>query len=94
MMKVKAAKCKKCFDIIYSRANHDMHWCSCHSVAVDGGQGEGSYLRTCGNDEDYDTLDIEVDVTLGELYRDWNETPEGEEGKFGWIHKSDINLES
>ena len=36
-MKVNAIKCPKCGDTIYSRSRHDMHWCSCQNVAIDGG---------------------------------------------------------
>jgi len=41
-------QCKKCGDIIESTNRHDFQWCSCKSVAVDGGK---EYLRRCG---DYD----------------------------------------
>lgn len=35
-------KCNSCGDTPYSANTHDFKWCSCKSVAVDGGQ---SYLR-------------------------------------------------
>ncbi len=38
-------KCKKCGDIIESKSVHDLKWCSCGSVAVDGGT---EYLRRIG----------------------------------------------
>ena len=46
-MKVKkivknAARCTHCGDIIESKHTHDFKWCSCQSVAVDGGK---SYLK-------------------------------------------------
>lgn len=31
-------QCKKCGDIIESKTVHDMKWCKCGAVAVDGGQ--------------------------------------------------------
>lgn len=37
-------KCAKCGDIIESLHRHDFKWCSCRSVAVDGGQ---DYQRVC-----------------------------------------------
>ena len=42
-------KCKKCSDIIESTYVHDFKWCSCKSIAVDGGL---EYLRRVGNFED------------------------------------------
>ena len=42
-------QCKKCKDIIESKYVHDFKWCSCKSVAVDGGL---EYLRRVGNIED------------------------------------------
>ena len=46
-------RCKKCGEIIESFSVHDFKWCSCGSVAVDGGK---DYLRRCGNREDYEDL--------------------------------------
>ena len=42
-------RCKKCGDIIESKTRHDFKWCSCKSIAVDGGL---EYLRRVGNLED------------------------------------------
>lgn len=36
-IKVSAIKCLACGDIVYSRANHDFHRCTCGLVFVDGG---------------------------------------------------------
>lgn len=46
-------KCKKCGDIIESIDVHNFKWCSCKSVAVDGGR---EYLRRVGNKEDFEEL--------------------------------------
>ena len=46
-------RCKKRGEIIESITVHDFKWCSCGSVAVDGGK---DYLRRCGNREDYEDL--------------------------------------
>ena len=32
-----AIRCKKCLDVIESVHVHDMRWCSCGQVAIDGG---------------------------------------------------------
>jgi hypothetical protein len=39
-------KCTKCNDVIESKNRHDFVWCSCKSVAVDGGT---AYLRRLGD---------------------------------------------
>lgn len=41
-----AVECAKCADYIRSRNRHDMRWCSCRSVAVDGGSW---YIRRAGD---------------------------------------------
>ena len=46
-------RCRRCGEIIESISVHDFKWCSCRSVAVDGGK---DYLRRCGNREDYEDL--------------------------------------
>lgn len=41
--------CKKCGNIIESTSVHDMQWCLCGAIAVDGGY---DYARWCGEQED------------------------------------------
>lgn len=71
-MTITGIKCDNCGDIIYSRARHDFRWCSCESCAIDGGQRD--YIKVCGNTDEYKFIDIEVDVTLQELYNDWSKS--------------------
>ena len=56
-MIVKAARCKKCGSTIWSKHRHDMVWCLCKSVAIDGGR---DYLRLLGLDEDIEITDLDV----------------------------------
>lgn len=80
-MKVCAIQCRKCQDIIYSRARHDMRWCSCGTIAIDGGN-EFSYCKITGRAEDMIfQMDFEVPATSAELYDDWNSGRD----KFGLI---------
>ena len=51
-------KCKKCGDIIFSAHVHDFVYCSCKSVAVDGGQ---EYLKRTGNQSDIVELSVSVE---------------------------------
>lgn len=69
-MKIHAIKCKLCGETIYSRAQHDFHWCSCHTIFIDGGF---SYMRCGGQSENIENVVIEVDATIPQLYKDWNE---------------------
>lgn len=78
MTTVHAVKCLKCGDVIYSRATHDFHWCSCGNCAVDGGF---DYLRVLGEPDTIEYTDIEVDATRKELRDDWNYRKD----KFGLI---------
>ena len=46
-------RCKLCGDIIESKSRHDFEWCSCESVAVDGGT---DYTRFIGDPKNYEVL--------------------------------------
>jgi hypothetical protein len=68
-MEVHAIQCKKCKDVIFSRANHDMRYCSCGAVAIDGGF---DYVKISGNPDDVANKTVTVDVSKQMLYDDWN----------------------
>jgi len=70
-MKVQAVKCPNCGDLIYSRATHDFHFCSCKKVFVDGGF---EYFR-CGfsPNKEPEVITIEVAATKQQLYQDWRD---------------------
>lgn len=72
-MKITALKCPKCRDLIYSRAVHDFHYCTCGSVSIDGGfdycrMGHSKDLKF----DDLKWVDVKVKATKHELYQDWN----------------------
>ncbi len=48
-------KCNHCGDVIVSSHVHDFRWCSCRTVAVDGGN---EYLKRCfkNSQDDYTEL--------------------------------------
>ena len=82
-MKVYAVRCPKCKDIIYSRATHDFHYCSCGNVFIDGGF---EYTRIGAEDLDaLERMEIDVNATEKELYKDWNKNID----KFGIIKKDE-----
>lgn len=77
--RVHAVVCPKCSDIIYSRANHDFHWCTCESVFIDGGF---DYVRVGGNClPKMKYITKYIPATKQELYDDWNNGID----KYGWI---------
>lgn len=72
MVKVSAIQCPKCKDIIFSRAHHDYHYCSCGAVSIDGGL---HYLRY-GWDPSLprpEPIELDLNLTKQQLYDDWNE---------------------
>ena len=69
-MQVAALKCKKCGDIVYSRCRHDMRFCTCKAIAIDGGR---DYCRVCGYPDDIEFLSgYKVKATKDQMYNDWN----------------------
>ncbi len=77
MIKVNAIECSNCHDVIYSRAVHDFHYCSCEETFIDGGF---DYIRYGGNIVGR-PFQIDVNATKRELYDDWNKRDD----KFGLI---------
>ena len=70
MIKVQAIRCADCGDLVYSRARHDFRSCTCRRVFVDGGL---DYRRVGYTDKMPERVELEVEATREELYRDWNE---------------------
>lgn len=77
-MKIKAIRCPKCRDVIYSRARHDFRWCECGLIGIDGGfdywkvtmknyPGRPFVMWKIGG-----MVKLDLDVTREELYEDWN----------------------
>lgn len=68
-MVVSGIICNECNHFIFSRAQHDFHWCKCGSCAIDGGR---AYLKVVGPSEKITSgIKITVDCTERELYCDW-----------------------
>lgn len=85
-MKIQGIKCNHCGDIIYSRATHDMRYCSCGKVAIDGGR---DYIKINANKEDdWEAVEVELSyITQYQLYNDWNIGNE----QYGIIRSKKIN---
>jgi hypothetical protein len=49
--------CINCNKAYYSVTRHDMHYCECGKIAIDGGR---DYLKITGNMEDYKTCSINL----------------------------------
>lgn len=69
-MKLKAIHCLGCNDAVYSRAVHDFRECSCGYVNADGGRAYFKHGTVPG--AIFDIVEIEVSISLDELYDDWN----------------------
>ncbi len=65
---VKCVQCTNCGDLIYSRARHDFHGCSCCELNVDGGF---DYLRVLGN-WNQKVIKKFINASKKELYFDWS----------------------
>jgi len=68
-MKVLAIKCPKCKSVVYSRTRHDMRWCECGNVAIDGGF---EYTKISSGKSSPEPFKLEVKATKQKLYDDWN----------------------
>ena len=69
-MKINAIQCLKCKDIIYSRARHDMHSCSCGATSIDGGFDYCRISYKKGSLPRHVTVIIKANEK--ELYEDWD----------------------
>lgn len=56
-----AIRCKHCGEVIESTSVHDFKFCSCESVAADGGH---DYLRRCfkTSQDDFEELSEYIDI--------------------------------
>lgn len=56
-IKINMIKCNHCGDIIVSESVHDFRFCSCGTVAVDGGN---EYLRKTFKNSKDDLIEVKV----------------------------------
>ena len=69
-MKTYGIKCPECKDVIFSRAKHDLHYCTCGKVFVDGGFVKLVYGGDC---DIFDKIE-KVEVDIGDEMADYNLT--------------------
>lgn len=85
-MFVNAILCNHCGDIVYSRATHDMRYCGCGKVAIDGGL---EYVKVSAPDsESVTSVLVDVDAKPAQLYEDWNL----DKDKFGLMKSKDADM--
>lgn len=83
-MKVIGIVCPNCKDFVFSKARHDLRYCSCKQSFVDGGQESVGYLRIGGKKlDDIKCYNIQVKQNITELEMDWNSGKD----KYGIIHE-------
>jgi len=69
-MKVNAIECLNCGDTIFSRVRHDMRYCSCGEVAIDGGF---NYVKMSAKDPGNCIVKkISIGQSRKELAQDYN----------------------
>lgn len=56
--KVDGIRCLDCNDVIWSRHLHDMVWCKCRKVSVDGGR---SYMKVSFTDRPPENVEVLID---------------------------------
>ena len=52
-------RCKKCGDAIYSHHRHDMRFCRCGAVAIDGGR---DYIKLSGEPANMESIVINTET--------------------------------
>ena len=63
-MKVAGIKCLDCGYTIWSKHRHDMVWCDCGSVAIDGGR-DYTKISFSKDSKGYLMLELEIDSVGG-----------------------------
>ena len=64
---ISVIECQKCKDKVWSRHRHDMRYCKCLAVAIDGGR---SYTKISGDVADWKLMAMDLILTKeGELIR-------------------------
>lgn len=84
-MIVSALKCEDCGDIIFSRSRHDMRFCTCKKIAIDGGR---DYIKVSWTDKIPKQIKLKIKQTNSQLYFDWNTRKD----KYGIIKYSKKNI--
>ena len=72
-MIVNAYLCPRCDSLVFSRARHDYRRCPCGDIAVDGGT---DYTRLTYKHSRPKQISYEVNLSIDELYNDWNHRDE------------------
>ena len=71
-MNIYGVQCYNCGDVIFSRARHDFHYCSCGKLGIDGGF---NYMKISYDPViKYNMVLFTLNVTKKELYDDWNKS--------------------
>lgn len=86
MIHINAVLCKKCNYVVFSRSRHDLRYCYCKSIFIDGGF---DYIRIGGDDKDIENIVLvtsQKDITKHTLYNDWSTGLD----YYGLLHKNNI----
>lgn len=70
-LEINGLYCKKCNEIIYSRAHYDYRSCTCGNCSVDG--GFDYFRRGIKYIKEAQHVNLKLPITKQALYKDWNE---------------------
>lgn len=56
--RVAGIRCLDCNDVIWSKHRHDMVWCKCKKVSIDGGR---NYIKVSFSDRPPEHVDVLID---------------------------------
>ena len=79
-LEVASVKCPICEDVIFSRARHDMRFCTCGKTTIDGGF-DYVKLSFSSQQKPLEITKLPIKQTKAELFQDWNSKSD----KFGLI---------
>jgi hypothetical protein len=68
-MKVNSIQCPICKEVVFSRTRHDLRYCGCGCVGIDGGR-EYTKINFHGTKAPA-VNQVEIYQTPAELYNDW-----------------------
>lgn len=70
---VNKVRCKKCIDITESKHNHDLVYCRCGMIAIDGGTDYQKFLWGMNATEEIAEVDEYIDFSYT-IYEEENKT--------------------
>ena len=71
-MNISGLFCHRCYSVVFSRSRHDMRFCQCGAIAIDGGRDYSKVCYQSLDDFDICNITLQCKITASMLYQDWN----------------------